>query len=251
MRQFIADASHELRTPLTSVLGFAELYRIGAVEPGAPLDDAMGRIEAEAARMGILVDDLLLLARLDQQRPLEQVPVDLVELVNDSVVAARASASGRDIHLSLAPPLPDGATVLGDPVRLRQVVDNLLSNALRYSATDRPISVRVGWPRADPGGAVAGPGATGSTDCGEIEVSDEGDGMSAEVSQRAFERFYRADRARSREQGGSGLGLAIVAAIVAAHHGSVDLESQEGAGTSVRVRLPLSGALIGTVEGQP
>jgi two-component system OmpR family sensor kinase len=258
MRQFIADASHELRTPLTSVLGFAELYRIGAVEPGAPLDDAMGRIEAEAARMGILVDDLLLLARLDQQRPLEQMPVDLVELVNDSVVAARASAPGRDVHVRLEPPIPDGAIVLGDPVRLRQVVDNLLSNALRYSATDRPVSVRVGWWRgdladadADAGaGAGAGTGAgggpgTGSTDHVEIEVSDEGDGMSADVSERAFERFYRADRARSREQGGSGLGLAIVAAIVAAHRGAVDLESQEGIGTSVRVRLPLSRAPIG------
>ncbi len=246
LRQFIADASHELRTPLTSVLGFAELYRIGAVEPGAALDDAMGRIEAEAARMGILVDDLLLLARLDQQRPLEQMPVDLVELVNDSVVAARASGPGRDVHVSVEPPIPDGAIVLGDPVRLRQVVDNLLSNALRYSADDRPVSIRVGWRRGDPGGAGAGggPGGTGSTDRVEIEVSDEGDGMSAEVSERAFERFYRADRARSREQGGSGLGLAIVAAIVAAHDGGVDLESQEGVGTSVRVRLPLSGAPI-------
>ena len=126
---------------------------------------------------------------------------------------------------------------------------------MRYSATDRPVSVRVGWWRGDLGdlaGAGAGTGTgtgggpgTGSTDHVEIEVSDEGDGMSADVSERAFERFYRADRARSREQGGSGLGLAIVAAIVAAHRGAVDLESQEGIGTSVRVRLPLSRAPIG------
>ncbi|MGB7981356.1 MAG: HAMP domain-containing sensor histidine kinase [Candidatus Nanopelagicales bacterium] len=222
MRQFVADASHELRTPLTSVRGFAELYRIGAVAPGPPLDDAMGRIEAEAARMGLLVDDLLLLARLDQQRPLERATVDLVTVVTDAVVAARAAAGAREVRLTRDPHC-EPPKVLGDAARLRQVLDNLLSNALRYSPADQPVTVSLG--HGDPGWAA-------------LEVSDHGEGMPADVAGRAFERFYRADRARSREQGGSGLGLAIVAAIVAAHEGSVQLDTQQGRGTTVRVLLP-------------
>ncbi len=222
MRQFVADASHELRTPLTSVRGFAELYRIGAVAPGPPLDDAMGRIEAEAARMGLLVDDLLLLARLDQQRPLERSTVDLVAVVTDAVVAARAATGTREVTLVIDPD-SQPAEVVADAARLRQVLDNLLSNALRYSPADQPVTVRLR--QGDPGWAV-------------VEVSDRGEGMPAAVAGRAFERFYRADRARSREQGGSGLGLAIVAAIVAAHAGRVQLDTREGRGTTVRVLLP-------------
>ena len=141
MRRFVADASHELRTPLTSVRGFAELYRIGAVDPGAALDDAMARIEAEASRMGVLVDDLLLLARLDQQRPLESAPVDLVDLVADADRRPCRGTRPGDGG-GVAPAL--GLTVPGDAAGLRQVVDNLLSNAMRYSPAEEPVVVRVG-----------------------------------------------------------------------------------------------------------
>ncbi len=228
MRQFVADASHELRTPLTSVRGFAELFRIGAVPSGAPLDDAMARIEAEAARMGILVDDLLLLARLDRQRPLEQKPVDVVALVADGVAAARAGAPERDLRVEVAPEAI-GLTVPGDAARLRQVVDNLLSNALRYSPADQPVTARVG----------TSPGPGGSAGCGSVEIVDHGRGMAPDVAARVFERFYRADRARSRTHGGSGLGLAIVDAIVAAHGGRVEVDSVPGRGSTFRVLLPL------------
>ncbi len=185
MRQFVADASHELRTPLTSVRGFAELYRIGAVDPGPPLDDAMGRIENEAARMGVLVDDLLLLARLDQQRPMEQEPVDLVGVVGDAVVSARVAAPQREIEVEVDHD-SEAVAVLGDAAALRQVVDNLVSNALRYSPSELPVRVHVGT--TDDGRAL-------------VEISDQGEGMAKEVADRAFERFFRADVARSRERG--------------------------------------------------
>ncbi len=231
MRQFVADAGHELRTPLTSVRGFAELYRIGAVDQGAALDDAMSRIEAEAARMGVLVDDLLLLARLDQQRPLEITDVDMVDLVTDAVAAARAGAPDRAVAIHVAEPAV-GLSVPGDPLRLRQVVDNLLSNALRYSPTDQPVAVRVD----------AVPGEGGRPGWATIAVVDHGAGMPPEVAARAFERFYRADAARSRADGGSGLGLSIVAAIVAAHGGRVDLDTGVGQGCRFTVWLPLGAA---------
>jgi two-component system OmpR family sensor kinase len=231
MRQFVADAGHELRTPLTSVRGFAELYRMGAIEPGPALDDGMGRIEAEAARMGVLVDDLLLLARLDQQRPLQITDVDLVEIVADAVAAARASAPGRELEIHVA----DGAVGLrvpGDPMRLRQVVDNLVSNALRYAPAELPVEVRL----------EVLPAAGGQPGWATICVADHGPGMPPEVAARAFERFYRADAARSRADGGSGLGLSIVAAIVAAHSGRVDLDTGVGQGCRVTVSLPLAAA---------
>ncbi|HEX6887024.1 MAG TPA: HAMP domain-containing sensor histidine kinase [Candidatus Nanopelagicales bacterium] len=221
MRQFVADAGHELRTPLTSVRGFAELYRIGAVPPGPPLDDTMARIEHEATRMGVLVDDLLLLARLDQHRPMEVTDVPVVELVSDAIAAAHAAAPERRLELEVDPGAAD-LRVPGDPSRLRQVLDNLLSNALRYSPAEQPIEVRVRL--------VA--------DTAELSVRDHGPGMSPEVAARAFERFYRADAARARDDGGSGLGLAIVAAIVAAHGGEVSLETAAGQGCQVTVRLP-------------
>ena len=227
MRRFVADASHELRTPLTSVRGFAELYRIGAVAPGEPLDDAMARIEAEASRMGVLVDDLLLLARLDQQRPLDRAPVDVVDLVADATAAARAAAPGRRIDIEVdAQAL--GVRVPGDAGGLRQVVDNLLANAMRYSPAEEPIVVVVGSDSAP----------AGSVGWATIAVRDRGTGMAPDVAARVFERFYRADPARSREHGGAGLGLAIVAAIVAAHGGRVDVESAEGTGSTFTVHLP-------------
>lgn len=234
MRQFVADAGHELRTPLTSVRGFAELYRIGAVDQGPALDDAMSRIEAEAARMGVLVDDLLLLARLDQQRPLEITDVDLVDLVADAVAAARAGAPERDVAVHVTDPAV-GVSVPGDPLRLRQVVDNLLSNALRYSPADQPVDVRIG----------ARQSAGGQPGWASVTVVDHGPGMPPEVATRAFERFYRADAARSRSDGGSGLGLSIVAAIVTAHGGRVDLETGLSQGCQVTVSLPLEAVPTG------
>lgn len=232
MRRFVADASHELRTPLTSVRGFAELYRIGAVAPGPPLDDAMSRIEAESARMGVLVEDLLLLARLDQHRPMDHADVDLLTLAADSVVAAQAAAPDREIRI-VADCAGAEPIVAGDALRLRQVVDNLLSNALRYSPGDQPVVVRIAC-EVDATGAEAD-----HRDWAVLEVIDHGPGLSQEQAQRVFERFYRVDPARSRELGGAGLGLAIVASITAAHAGTVEVQTAPGEGATFRVRLPL------------
>lgn len=219
MRRFVADASHELRTPLTSIRGFAELYRHGGV-PVDELPRVMTRVEDEATRMGLLVDDLLLLARLDQQRPLEFVPVDLLPMATDAVADARVLSPTHDIRLLTEgdePPI-----VLGDGLRLRQVVINLLSNAQRHTPAGTTVTVTVG---------VRGPDAI-------FEVADTGPGMTPEQAERAFERFYRVDPARSRAQGGSGLGLSIVAALVRAHAGTVDVQTTPGAGSTFRVRLP-------------
>ena len=218
MRRFVADASHELRTPLTSIRGFAELHRQGALPATADVDRAMLRVEDEAARMGLLVDDLLLLARLDQQRPLEQQPVDLLELASAAVHAASPSAEVQLVAAS-----PDVAPVVtGDPQRLRQVFGNLVTNALVHGAP--PVVVRIG------------------TSYGEavVEVVDHGRGLPVDDRARAFERFFRADVSRTRASGGTGLGLSIVASIVRAHTGTVELDETPGGGTTVRVRLPLA-----------
>ncbi len=220
MRRFVADASHELRTPLTSIRGFAELYRQGAVGSGPELDRVMRRVEDEAARMGLLVDDLLLLARLDQQRPLVREPVDLATLVGDAVHDARAVAPDRTITLELA---GDPAVVAGDDARLRQVVGNLLTNALTHTPAGTPVDVRL---RSVDGEAV-------------VEVTDRGPGLTPEQAAKVFERFYRADAARTRSTGGSGLGLSIVAALVAAHGGRVEVDPGLGTGATFRVLLPL------------
>ena len=178
LRQFVADASHELRTPLTSIRGYTELYRGGVIQPGPELDDAMRRIEGEATRMGDLVDDLLLLARLDQGRPLESEPVDLVALAHDAVADARAVEPRRPIAME-TPSEP--VMVTGDERRLRQVVGNLLANVRSHTPTGTPVEVRV---RSGAGLAL-------------LEVADEGPGISPEVGDRVFERFYRGDPARS------------------------------------------------------
>jgi two-component system OmpR family sensor kinase len=203
---------------VATIRGYAELYRAGALEAPSELDDAMRRTEEEALRMGTLVDDLLHLARLDQGRPLERGPVDLGQLVEDSVRDARAVDPDREIVATVAEPV----TVLGDGARLHQVVANLLANA-RVHAPGAPIEVRV---HEDGAHAV-------------IEVRDEGPGMSEADAARAFERFYRADASRSRHHGGSGLGLAIVDATVRAHGGTTTITSSPGDGTTVQVRLPL------------
>ena len=217
LRQFVADASHELRTPVTTIRGYAELFRTGALDDPDELDEAMRRTEQEAVRMGSLVDDLLQLARLDQGRPPDRGPVELVALANDAVRDALAVAPERAITV-----VADGELVIqGDEARLRQVVANLVGNALVH-APGAPIEVRV---RAADGAAV-------------LEVADEGPGMAPADAARAFERFYRADASRSRHHGGSGLGLAIVEASVRGHGGTVALASTPGHGTTVTVTLP-------------
>jgi two-component system OmpR family sensor kinase len=242
MRQFVADASHELRTPLTTIRGFAELYRQGAAgDPAAVLR----RIEDEAARMGLLVEDLLLLARLDEERPLQAAPVRLGKLIQDAAAGAHAIAPDRTILVDL-PPTDEGLVVLGDETRLRQVIGNLVTNALMHTPAGTPVRLGLrSVPTPEPGYAV-------------IEVTDAGQGLTDEQAERVFERFYRVDKARTRQaagqtgratgdagarpalHSGTGLGLAIVAALVAAHEGSVEVETAPGEGATFRVRLPLS-----------
>jgi len=217
LRRFVADASHELRTPVATIRGYAELYRTGALDETERLDDAMRRTEEEALRMGTLVDDLLHLARLDQGRPLDREPVDLGQLVEDTVRDARAVEPDR----TLTATIPTPVTVLGDRARLQQVLANLVSNA-RVHAPAAPIEVAL---RQEGAEAV-------------IEVRDDGPGMSEVDVARAFERFYRADASRSRHHGGSGLGLSIVDATVQAHGGTTTITSAPGSGTTVTVRLP-------------
>jgi len=237
MRRFVADASHELRTPLTSIRGFAELYRQGAV--GSPEETArlMQRIESEGARMGVLVEDLLQLARLDQQRPLSITPVDLAEVAGDAVHDARALQPDRPLTLHLDESLSEVPVVLGDEARLRQVVGNLVTNALVHTPPTAPVTVTVSDEPA------AGDGPADGDDGGVVvlRVADEGPGMAPEDAARVFERFYRADPSRARTAGGTGLGLAIVSALVAAHRGTVHLDTAPGRGAVFTVRLPRSG----------
>ncbi|MGN6473900.1 MAG: sensor histidine kinase, partial [Mycobacteriales bacterium] len=189
-------------------------------------EHSMARIEAEAARMGLLVDDLLLLARLDQQRPLEQAPVDLLEIAHDVVATARLTAPQRTIELAAETPVPP--IVTGDAARLRQVIDNLMRNALTHTPPDAAVRVRVA---ADDAARIA-----------SVEVRDDGPGMSEEDAAHVFERFYRADPARTRSQGGSGLGLSIVASLVAAHGGTAAVATRLGEGATFRIELPLADA---------
>jgi two-component system, OmpR family, sensor kinase len=220
LRRFVADASHELRTPLTSIRGYAELFRRGAAERPQDLAMAMRRIEQEGSRMGELVEELLLLARLDQGRPLEREPVDLAEVVGAAVEGARAAEPDRPIDLQSAGPV----VVLGDAARLRQVIDNLLANAREHTPEGTPVHVSLG---------TAGSHAV-------LEVGDEGPGIPDEDAGRVFERFYRADESRSRALGGVGLGLSIVAAVTEALEGRVTYESAPRGGALFRVALPLA-----------
>ncbi|SIR63396.1 sensor histidine kinase [Micromonospora avicenniae] len=226
MRQFVADASHELRTPLTTIRGFAELYRQGAARDPEQTAGLLRRIEDEAARMGLLVEDLLLLARLDRERPITLAPVELPVLAGDAVQAARAVAPDRRIELEIEPgagPL----VVLGDDARLRQIIGNLMTNALSHTPPDASVTLRL---RAERGNLAV------------VEVADTGPGLTPEQAERVFERFYRVDAARTRRAGGNtgtGLGLAIVAALVSAHHGNVEVAETPGGGATFRVRLPL------------
>jgi two-component system, OmpR family, sensor kinase len=244
MRRFIADASHELRTPLTAIRGFAEYYRqrgglvLDNDGPSAPggltpddLERIMQRVEKEAARMGLLVEDLLVLARLDQQRPLARQPVDLLTLAADAVGDARLLAPARDIDLSVQP----GAAflVIGDEPKLRQVIGNLMSNALTHTPEGTPIQVSIS-------SGVLDPRASDPTPAVLLDVIDHGPGMTPEQASRVFERFYRADQARTRATGGSGLGLAIVDALVAAQGGIASVQTAKGQGATFRIALPLA-----------
>lgn len=242
LRRFVADASHELRTPLTSIRGFAELYRRGGAPDEGDLARLMSRIEGEAGRMGRLVEDLLLLARLDEERALDLTDVDLLVLAGDAVQAARARQPDRPVTLA-APGGPQ--RVLGDEHRLRQVITNLVGNALVHTPAGTPVRVTVG--RRDPAGrppmapiATTGPLATDGP-AALVEVSDAGPGVPADRAHRLFDRFYRLDAGRTglADGGGTGLGLAIAAAIVEAHRGRIELLSAPGAGARFRVLLPI------------
>lgn len=218
LRRFVADASHELRTPLTSIRGYAEMFRRGASDRPEDLATAMRRIEEESARMSVLVDDLLLLARLDQGRPLDRQRVDLAQVAADAVDDARAVEPERPIALATT----DTAVVLGDELRLRQVAANLLANARQHTPPTAPVRVGV---RQENGSVV-------------LEVADGGPGLFPEDAAKVFERFYRADPSRARSQGGTGLGLSIVAAVAEAHGGHARVESQPGHGARFWVELP-------------
>ncbi|MDJ0377052.1 HAMP domain-containing sensor histidine kinase [Cryobacterium sp. PH31-L1] len=319
MRRFVGDASHELRTPLVSVRGYAELYRMGALQTPEDVAQAMERIEKEAIRMGGLVEDLLELARLDETKPLALTPVDLVPLARDAALDAMASSPGRQVTVLTPPavfgPLPGdldghddvdsgeiapleneslesvttgaitrpsgtatptgaiafaGATlarlrtrkprrgtvvlpeadqtallvepqlppiVMAEENKIRQVITNLMGNAMRFTASDSPIELEV----------TVNPHAQRAS----IAVIDHGDGIPPQIREKIFQRFWRADSSRARETGGSGLGLAIVAAIIASHNGTVDVVDTPGGGATFRVSLPLAGTPSAPQHAQP
>jgi two-component system OmpR family sensor kinase len=244
MRRFVADAGHELRTPLAGIRGFAELYRMGALPGEADVKRTMARIESEAIRLGGLVEDLLTLVRMDEQRPLQLAPMDLRTLAVDALHDTTALDPSRTVTLtglggprgpvgggavgaagavegSGTPPGP--APVLGDEARLRQVVANLVGNAVAHTPPGTPVRIGVG--------TAGGQGV--------LEVADAGPGLTPADAARVFERFYRVDASRSRHSGGgAGLGLSIVSALVAAHHGHVELDTAPGQGATFRIRLP-------------
>ncbi|MEV4804747.1 ATP-binding protein [Nonomuraea sp. NPDC049421] len=259
LRRFLADASHELRTPLTSIRGYAELYRHGRPGPDPVVARILGRIEAEAERMGVLVEDLLLLARLDEERALDLTEVDLHVIAADVVHGARARDPGRAVELVLG---DHPVRVTGDEHRLHRVLANLVGNALTHTPEGTTVQVLLG--NRDPGdhgrddvqGPDAGdrPGAAVTwAGAGEVrgpvvvvEVRDDGPGIDPGHLPHVFDRFYRADSARSRESGSTGLGLAIAAALVAAHDGRIEARSAPDHGTAFRVLLPVEGP-----PGQP
>lgn len=223
MRRFIADASHELRTPLTSIRGFAELHRQGKSLGQTPPIDLMARIEGEAKRMGVLVDDLLLLARLDQQRPLERNEVRLADMISDVAADAPVVAPAHNVAVDISPDA-HGVVVSGEEPRIRQVVRNLVSNAYTHTPAGTNISISL---QVD-------------AETARIEVADDGPGMPSDDAARVFERFYRSDLSRTRARGGSGLGLSIAEGIVRAHGGTIAVATAPGEGSRFTVILPLA-----------
>ena len=232
MRDFVADASHELRTPLATVKGYAELHRFGAMTDPEDVAGAMRRIEGEATRMTRLVEDLLLLTRWDSQPTMSPTRVDLTVLASD--VAQDATVRAPERKVTLVPLTRAGAhpehppVVVGEDGALRQVLTNLVANALAHTPAGTPVEVAVG--RED--------------DRIVVEVRDHGMGLAPDAGERVFERFYRADKSRSRESGGTGLGLAIVAAIVGRHHGTVRHVPTPGGGATFRVELPAATPML-------
>lgn len=221
LRRFVADASHELRTPITAIRGFSELYRQGAVAEGAPTKDLIARIEGESMRMSSLVEDLLLLARMDQAREMESKPVNLVDVVESAVVSARAAGPQHPVTFT-AP--DDEVFALGDEPRIHQVIANLLANARAHTPAGTEINVSV----------------SRDADGVRISVADNGPGLSEEDQKKIFERFYRADSSRVRVDGeGSGLGLSIVDAVMGAHGGTVTVQSELGKGATFTLFFPL------------
>jgi two-component system OmpR family sensor kinase len=219
LRRFVADASHELRTPLAAVRAYAELFGRGASAKPEDLARSMSGIARETERMSLLVEDLLLLARLDEGRPLAREPVALADVLAEAVESARVVDPGRPYDVDVEP-----ATVIGDRDRLRQIVDNLLANVRSHTPAESPV--RVGLRRVD-----------GSA---EISVADSGPGLTAHELEQVFERFYRADASRARASGGAGLGLSIVAAVARAHGGTVSASSGPGKGATFLIDLPLA-----------
>ena len=230
MRQFLADASHELRTPLTSIRGYAELARMSRANGEPEQADTLERIESEGTRMSRLVDDLLLLARSDRGASPQRELVEVSELIEDAVDGARAAFPQRRIDVAAPPDLH----LVGDHDQLLRVLRNLVTNAAVHTDPNGPIRVTAHAEAADV----------------VIRVIDSGPGLTPEQAQHVFERFWRADKARTRARGGSGLGLAIVASIVGAHHGTVDFKSTVTGGSTVTLRLPADGLVDDPAEGE-
>lgn len=224
LRRFVADASHELRTPLTSIRGYAELFQHGLADRPADLDTAMRRIDSESTRMAGLVDDLLLLARLDQRRPLDRKPLDLVALAADAAADARVVDPSRTVTLES----PATCPIIGDEGRLRQLLGNLVSNVMAYTPAGSSFEIVVSLEPSD----ETGPSRA------RLSVVDHGPGIPPEAGALVFERFWRSDPARARAQGGAGLGLSIVLAIANAHGGRVWLSETPGGGATFSVELP-------------
>ena len=259
MRRFVGDASHELRTPLVSVRGYAELYRMGALQSPEQVSQAMDRIEKEAIRMTSLVEDLLALARLDERRQLELTPLPLNQLAKDAALDARAGAPDREISVVEDPNNPQA---LGDENKIRQLITNLIGNAKQHTPEGSPIEIVVSaLPAPEPvvseapadqptskraGGSSPATGSTGVIKTVQpqpqamtrFEIVDHGEGIPEQVREKIFSRFWRADSSRNRETGGSGLGLAIVKSIVEAHKGTVSVHDTPGGGATFRVDLP-------------
>ena len=221
LRRFVADASHELRTPLTAIRGFAELHRQGAVSGTEKTKELVGRIEKESIRIGSLVEDLLLLARMDEARPHSLEPVDLTHLIKESVASALAAGPDHPIALEV----PADLYVLGDNKRIHQALGNLLANARTHTPSGTSIKVSA---------------ATSDLET-TVAVEDSGPGLSESDQERIFERFFRVDPSRARHAGeGSGLGLSIVDAVMKAHGGSVSVESEIGKGSTFTLHFPIN-----------
>jgi two-component system, OmpR family, sensor kinase len=220
LRRFVADASHELRTPVTAVGAYAELFERGAQQRPADLARVLRGVRVETSRMQALIEDLLLLTRLDEGRPLERQPVELVGLAGEAAEAAQTISGDWPLSIEADEPVE----VTGDRMRLREILDNLLANVRTHTPPGTRTTLRV---RQEGDEAL-------------LEVADEGPGLDAEDAARVFERFYRADPSRARDRGGTGLGLAVVAALVEAHGGRVEVDATPGAGATFRVRLPVS-----------